>query len=338
MNSKLDAKTLLITGGTGSFGQALARQLLLTTSIKKVIIFSRDECKQWQMREQDPLFNDPRLHFLIGDIRDLSRLKEAFQGVDIVIHSAALKQVPLAEEQPYEFVKTNILGSQNIITAAQSCGVKQVIALSTDKAVNPYNLYGASKLCSEKLFVAASSSTRFSVARYGNVLMSRGSVIPYWKKLIDQGATELPLTDPNMTRFWLSLEQAVSIVIYLIHHQIGSEILVPKIPSMNMAELAKAIAPQLKTKIIGKREGEKLHEYLIGQDEAHLVKEFKQHFLIVPKAIKKSIPGEDVKANFSYNSKDNPQKMSAEELLALLSKESPCQLTPDLTPQLLQIS
>jgi UDP-N-acetylglucosamine 4,6-dehydratase len=286
--STLKDKRILITGGTGSFGKAFAKKLLTSTECRKVIIFSRDEWKQWEMLHSEPIFADQRIRYFLGDIRDHSRLKRAFTDVDIVVHAAALKQVPAAEYNPSEFVHTNVMGAINIINAAIDCGVNKVIALSTDKAVNPVNLYGATKLCSDKLFVAGNAYVGsreypiFSVVRYGNVLGSRGSILSYWKKMLINGAKEIPITDKRMTRFWITLPQAVEFVKEIIFLARGGEIFIPKIPSMKIVDLAKTIAPDANQKIIGIREGEKLNEVLISQEEARHTLEFDNHFIIVP--------------------------------------------------------
>ncbi|MCE5318930.1 MAG: SDR family NAD(P)-dependent oxidoreductase, partial [Parachlamydia sp.] len=242
-------KSILITGGSGSFGKAFARRLLEEDECRRVIIFSRDELKQWEMRQSEPLFNSSKIRYFLGDVRDANRLERAFNDVHSIVHAAALKQVPAAEYNPSEFIKTNVLGAMNIIDAAIHCGVERIIALSTDKAVNPINLYGATKLCSDKVFIAGNSYVgsrgfpRFSVVRYGNVSGSRGSVIPHWVKLIKEGASSLPITDERMTRFWLTLDQAVSFVIKSFQEMRSGEIFVPKIPSLHIVDLAKAMAP-----------------------------------------------------------------------------------------------
>jgi UDP-N-acetylglucosamine 4,6-dehydratase len=275
-------------------------------------------------------FTDACMRYFIGDVRDLPRLQKAIKGVDYVVHAAALKHVPIAEYNPMECIKTNVMGAQNLIDACLESSVKKVIALSTDKAASPANLYGASKLVSDKLFVAANNLTgnheiRFSVVRYGNVLGSRGSVIPYFQKLISDGATELPITEPNMTRFWITLQEGVDFVLKNFQRMQGGEIFVPKIPSMKMVDMAKALAPDLKINIIGIRPGEKLHEVMCPLDDSHLTLEFDDHFVIKP-SIRFSSPldyttnlmkeqGKYVKAGFEYNSRDNDIWLTAEELL-----------------------
>lgn len=328
-------KRILITGGTGSFGRAFAKRLVTETQCRKIIIFSRDEWKQWEMKQSNPVFDDPRMRYFLGDVRDQLRLMRAFNEVDIVVHAAALKQVPAAEYNPTEFVQTNVNGAMNIINAAIDCKVKQVIALSTDKAVNPINLYGATKLCSDKLFVAGNAYVgsqgfpNFSVVRYGNVLASRGSIIPFWQKMIAEGAKELPVTDERMTRFWITLDQAVDFVIRCTTLARGGEIFVPKIPSMKITDLAKAVAPNLSQKIIGIREGEKLHELMIGKETARHTLEFDNHYIIVPeifmnhpKLLEKFLSGRKgtkPPQGFAYKSDTNPLWLSIEELSDLLS-------------------
>jgi UDP-N-acetylglucosamine 4,6-dehydratase len=276
-------KVILITGGTGSFGKKCTEIILKRYKPKKLIIFSRDELKQFEMSQ---IFSDqkyPCMRYFIGDVRDKERLYRAFKGVDYVIHAAALKQVPAAEYNPFEAVKTNIIGAQNIINVAIDTGVKRVIALSTDKAANPVNLYGATKLCSDKLFIAGNSyvgrnETRFSVVRYGNVVGSRGSVIPFFLKKRKDGV--LPITDPRMTRFWITLEQGVDFVLKNLERMVGGEIFVPKLPSMNIMDLARAICPECKTEIVGIRPGEKLHEVMIPRDDARNTVEFDDYYVI----------------------------------------------------------
>lgn len=335
-SSLFDDKTVLITGGTGSFGSTMAKRLLTKFNCKKVIIFSRDEWKQWEMQQLEPLFKHPKIRFFLGDVRDLNRLTRAFQDVDFVIHAAALKQVPAAEYNPSEFIKTNVLGAMNVIDAAIACRVEKVIALSTDKAVNPVNLYGASKLCSDKLFcagnvyVGAQREPRFSVVRYGNVLGSRGSLVPYWQKLIDEGAKSLPITDPQMTRFWMTLEQSVDFVIDCLDQMHGGEIFVPKIPSMKILELANALAPHLDHHMIGIRPGEKLHELLISSEDARHTLEFDNSFVVMPefstfqepsslKNFLLSRGGRSLPENFAYTSDKNCSWLTADELRQILA-------------------
>ncbi len=279
-----NGKNILITGGTGSFGKKYTEILLKHYKPNKIIIFSRDELKQYEMAQH---FNDPCMRFFIGDVRDVDRLKNAMYGVNYVIHAAALKHVPIAEYNPMECIKTNIHGAQNVIDAALECGVEKVIALSTDKAANPINLYGATKLASDKLFIAANNirgarRTEFSVVRYGNVVGSRGSVVPFFKKLIAEGATELPITELEMTRLWITLEQGVQFVLKNFERMQGGEIFIPKIPSMKMVDLAKALAPDLGIKVIGIRPGEKMHEIMVPKDDSHHTLEFHDHYVISP--------------------------------------------------------
>lgn len=329
-------KTVLITGGTGSFGRALAKKLLTEADCQKVIIFSRDEWKQWDMQNSDPIFNHPKIRFFLGDVRDKERLARAFNEVQFIVHAAALKQVPAAEYNPSEFVKTNVLGAMNVIDQAINCGVERVIALSTDKAVNPINLYGATKLCSDRLFVAGNSYVgakgfpKLSVVRYGNVLGSRGSVIPFWNHMIETGSASLPITDKRMTRFWITLDQSVDFVINSFNEMRGGEIFIPKIPSMRIEDLAHAIAPNLPHTYSGIREGEKLHEQMIGTEDARHTLEYDRFFIIIPEMyvhnpaiLKKYIeerPGKQLPEDFSYGSNTNNQWLSVEDLRKLLGK------------------
>ncbi len=319
-------KAIFITGGTGSFGRKFIDILLKKYKPKKVIVYSRDELKQFEMQQ---VYNQPCMRYFIGDVRDIERLKTAMYEVDYVVHAAALKQVPAAEYNPMECIKTNIQGAQNVIDAAITCGVKKVIALSTDKAANPVNLYGATKLCSDKLFTAANNlvgdrETRFSVVRYGNVVGSRGSVVPFFKSLIANGAKELPITDERMTRFWLRLEDGVEFVLKNFERMQGGEIFIPKIPSMRIMDLAKAIAPNIPTKIIGVRPGEKLHEVMCPSDIYYDTIEFKNHFVIKPTIKFREVidytinsigeKGTPVPDGFEYNSGTNPHFLTVEEL------------------------
>lgn len=281
----INNKVVLITGGTGSFGKKFTHVVLERYKPRKLIIFSRDELKQSEMRQAFPEKKYPEIRFFIGDVRDRERLYRAFDGVDIVVHAAALKQVPAAEYNPLEAIRTNVLGAANVIDAAIDRKVKRVIALSTDKAANPINLYGATKLCSDKLFVAANNyaggqDTRFSVVRYGNVVGSRGSVIPFFLKMRKTGT--LPITDPRMTRFWITLEQGVDFVLACLGRMHGGEIFVPKIPSMHLVELARAIGSECKTVIVGIRPGEKLHEVMVPEDDARHTLEYEDYFAILP--------------------------------------------------------
>lgn len=279
-----NGKTVLVTGGTGSFGYRYAKTILSAYKPARFIVFSRDELKQYEMQQ---VFKDPCMRFFIGDVRDAERLRQAMRGVDYVIHAAALKQVPAAEYNPTECIKTNVHGAENVISAALENEVDKVIALSTDKAANPVNLYGATKLASDKLFVAANNlaggrRTRFAVVRYGNVVGSRGSVVPLFQSLVENGASHLPVTDDRMTRFWITLQQGVDFVLKNFTRMQGGEIFVPKIPSMRVVDLAKAIAPELPIEKIGIRPGEKLHEVMCPSDDSHLTLEFDDHFVIRP--------------------------------------------------------
>jgi UDP-N-acetylglucosamine 4,6-dehydratase len=317
-----DGASLLITGGTGSLGNALTRYLLDNTQVRRLIVYSRDELKQHEMRQR--FDGDPRLRFFIGNVRDLERMRRAFTGVDYVIHAAALKQVPAAEYNPFECIKTNVLGGQNVIEAALDCGVKKVVALSTDKACNPINLYGATKLCSDKLFVAGNAyagglQTRFSVVRYGNVSGSRGSVVPLFKRLAEQGG-EVPITDDRMTRFWITIEQAVGLVMDSFEHMEGGEIFVPKIPSMRILDLATALCPGQPIRSIGIRPGEKLHEAMIGEDDSRSVIDMGPRYAILPdfdwyQASRER--GQPVPDGFRYTSDANDQWLSVDELRTL---------------------
>jgi UDP-N-acetylglucosamine 4,6-dehydratase/5-epimerase len=306
-------KTVLITGGTGTFGKAFAKNLLEQDQVAKVIIFSRDEWKQWEMREGDPIFSHPKIRYFLGDVRDEERLKRAFNEVNYVVHAAALKQVPAAEYNPTEFIKTNIQGAMNVINAAIDAGVEKVVALSTDKAVNPINLYGATKLCSDKLFTAAKSyvgkkgSPLFSVVRYGNVLGSRGSLLPFWQKLIEEGAASLPITDERMTRFWITISQAVDFVKKALSRMQGTEIFVPKSPSVKIVDLACAFAPGIKHHLTGIRPGEKIHELLITSDDASHTYELDDCYYILP-AHEDSVSkqAKKVQSGFSLVSNTNP--------------------------------
>jgi UDP-N-acetylglucosamine 4,6-dehydratase len=319
-------KSILITGGTGSFGKLFVRTLLTRYKPRRVAIYSRDELKQFEMQQD---FNAPCMRYFIGDVRDGERLTQAMSGVDYVVHAAALKQVPAAEYNPMECIKTNIHGAENVIKAAIANKVDKVIALSTDKAANPINLYGATKLASDKLFVAANNMaggapTRFAVVRYGNVVGSRGSVVPFFKKLLAEGATELPVTDTRMTRFWISLQQAVDFVDRSFARMQGGELFVPKIPSARITDLVEAMAPGLAMRIVGIRPGEKLHEIMCPVDDSHLTLEFADHFVIRPSITfivqvdyRGNALGEQgvpVGQGFEYNSGNNPHFLSVEEL------------------------
>lgn len=323
-----NGKTVLVTGGTGSFGKKFVKLLREQYSPKKIIIYSRDELKQFEMSQ---VFGGEEMRYFIGDVRDYARLERAMYHVDYVVHAAALKQVPAAEYNPMECIKTNVHGAQNVIDACIAQNVKKVIALSTDKAANPINLYGATKLCSDKLFTAANAlvgdrETRFAVVRYGNVVGSRGSVVPFFKKLVADGATELPITDERMTRFWLRLEDGVNFVFKNFSRMQGGEIFIPKIPSMHVVDLAKAIAPDLPIKVIGIRPGEKLHEVMCPSDLYYDTLEFADHYVIKPSIEVKGVDysvnalgekGHPVPDGFDYNSGNNPHFLTVEELRAM---------------------
>ena len=323
----LNGKTILITGGTGSFGNHFTDYVLQHYKPKKIIIYSRDEFKQFQMRNR-LMEHDAVMRYFIGDVRDEARLHRAFEGVDYVIHAAALKQVPACEYNPNEAIKTNIHGAMNVIEAALDTSVKRVVALSTDKAVNPVNLYGGTKLVSDKLFIAANSysgykDTRFSIVRYGNVAGSRGSVIPFFRSLVESGERELPITDFEMTRFWITLEQGVQLVIKALGESKGGETFIAKIPSFKITDLAKAILPDCVLKEVGIREGEKLHEVMVTKEDSLYTYEYDQHFIVYPhmswwtenNAIQ---GGRPVAHGFEYSSGTNSWWLTVEQLRALL--------------------
>ncbi|MBT6227419.1 MAG: UDP-N-acetylglucosamine 4,6-dehydratase (inverting) [Candidatus Scalindua sp.] len=323
----LNNKTILITGGTGSFGKKMVQIILEEYKPEKLIIFSRDELKQFEMSQRWSTKKFPCIRYFLGDVRDKERLNRAFHGVDYVIHAAALKQVPAAEYNPEEFIKTNILGGMNVIDAALMNGVKKVVALSTDKACNPINLYGATKLCADKLFVAAnvytgSDNTTFSVVRYGNVVGSRGSVVPFFKERAKTG--KLPITDSRMTRFWITLDQSVHFVLRVLDLASGGEIFVPKIPSMHIVELAKAIAPECTQEVVGIRPGEKIHEILIGEDEGRNTIEYDECYVVkqAPVDVNTIRDCNLCPEGFSYTSDNNSQKISIEELHRVLEQIS----------------
>ncbi|RMF86338.1 MAG: UDP-N-acetylglucosamine 4,6-dehydratase (inverting) [Nitrospinota bacterium] len=325
----LNEKVVLVTGGTGSFGQQFVATVLKRYTPRKLIIFSRDEWKQLAMSQRFPKQQYPCLRYFLGDVRDRDRLYRAFDGVDIVVHAAALKQIPSCEYNPLEAIKTNVLGAANVIDAAIDRNVSRVIALSTDKAANPINLYGATKLCADKLFTVANNyagthGTRFSVVRYGNVVGSRGSVIPLFLKMRERGV--LPITDPRMTRFWITLPQGVDFVLKSLARMRGGEIFVPKIPSMNIMDLARAIAPECRTEIVGIRPGEKLHEVMIPEDEARHTVEYEDYFAILPPfhdwdatSYIQQNGGRLCPEGFRYSSDTNTRWLSVEELRAMLS-------------------
>jgi UDP-N-acetylglucosamine 4,6-dehydratase/5-epimerase len=327
MTIDLSEKNILITGGTGSFGKKLTEVLLKEFKPRRVIVYSRDEYKQFLMQTDSRFANDPRLRYFIGDVRDLHRLSRACDGVDIIVHAAALKQVPAAEYNPFEAIKTNIIGAQNVIDAAIERGVQRIVALSTDKAANPINLYGATKLCSDKLFVAGnalagSKRTAFCVVRYGNVVGSRGSVVPFFLNKRKEGT--LPITDERMTRFWITLEQGVRFVLSCLDTMTGGEVFVPKIPSMRMPDLARVIAPDAKIEIVGIRPGEKLHEVMVPEDDARNTVEIDDRFVILPPDnwarhadLKKR--GKRCADDFRYASDNNTQWLSDEDLSRMIA-------------------
>ncbi|OWY37925.1 UDP-N-acetylglucosamine 4,6-dehydratase (inverting) [Xenophilus sp. AP218F] len=324
-----DNKSVLISGGTGSFGRMFIRTLLARYRPARVVVFSRDELKQFEMQQE---FTDPCMRFFLGDVRDGERLKQAMRGIDYVVHAAALKQVPAAEYNPTECIRTNVNGAENMINAALECGVERLIALSTDKAASPINLYGATKLLSDKLFVAANNiaggyKTRFAVVRYGNVVGSRGSVVPFFRKLIAEGATSLPITDARMTRFWITLQQGVDFVLNSFARMQGGELFVPKIPSVRVTDLASAMGPHLQQHLIGIRPGEKLHEMMIARDDSFHTLEFADHYVITP-SIRFVVQNEYscnglqeqgrlVEEGFKYTSDNNPWFLSIPELQEL---------------------
>lgn len=325
----LDNKTILITGGTGSFGKKFTKRVLSEYNPKKIIIYSRDEYKQFLMQRQFEGY-EKKLRFFIGDVRDEKRLYRAFDGVDVVIHAAALKQVPAAEYNPIEAIKTNISGAENIINAAIDKGVKKVIALSTDKAVNPVNLYGATKLVSDKLFISGNAyvgdkDTLFSVVRYGNVSGSRGSVIPFFKSLIDQGKKTMPITDYRMTRFWITLEEAVDLVIKAIKEAKGGELYVRKCPSFKVTDLAKAMKEDCEFEDVGIRPGEKLHEVMVTAEDSRTTYEYDDHYIIYPdldwwERTNNKQGGSKVEDRFKYSSDNNKEWLSVEKIKELLKK------------------
>jgi UDP-N-acetylglucosamine 4,6-dehydratase len=325
MERMLHQKSILITGGTGSFGTELVKILLRDYDLRKIIVYSRDEYKQAMMAQSMP---DSRLRFFIGDVRDLDRLKMAMREVDLVVHAAAMKHVPIAEYNPMECVKTNIMGAENVVQAAIDNRVPRVIALSTDKACNPINLYGASKLASDKIFIASNNlsgntGTRFAVVRYGNVVGSRGSVIPFFRQLIAKGTDHLPITDPRMTRFWITLDKGVEFVLSSTEMMQGGELFVPKIKSMSIVELAKAMGPNHPHKIVGIRPGEKLHEVMITEDDARFTIELEDRYVVQPALAWWSYKGYDhlgkqVAENFRYASDNNPDWLDAAALKVML--------------------
>lgn len=324
-----DGKSVFVSGGTGSFGRSFIRSLLKRYQPKRVVVFSRDELKQYEMQQE---FNAPCMRYFLGDVRDADRVQQALRGIDLVVHAAALKQVPAAEYNPTECIRTNVGGAENIINGAIANGVQKVVALSTDKASSPINLYGATKLLSDKLFVAANNitgdhQTRFAVVRYGNVVGSRGSVLPFFRKLLADGARELPITDARMTRFWITLDQGVDFVMRSFERMQGGELFVPKIPSARITDLAEALAPGLPHRLVGIRPGEKLHEMMISRDDSSHTWEFDSHFVIAP-SINFNMQydyardglggvGRAVEEGFEYVSDSNPHYLSIAELREL---------------------
>jgi len=329
MTSFLDGKSVLVTGATGSFGKRFIKAVLEAHSPRRLVVFSRDELKQFEM--QEPL-QSPKLHYVLGDVRDQERLYRAIDGIEVVIHAAAMKQVPASEFNPMEAIKTNVIGAENVINACIDQEVERVIALSTDKSVNPVNLYGATKLCADKLFTAANGlsgrhRTRFSLVRYGNVIGSRGSVIPYFIQRRPTGV--LPITDVRMTRFWITRGQGVQFVLDCLERMQGGEVFVPKIPSMKVTDVARVVAPECRTEIIGIRPGEKLHEVLVTQDDARYTAEFDRYYTIQPAAhwwdrerYLRESGGRAVAENFQYSSDTNPDWMMPEQLVEILKHES----------------
>lgn len=329
----LNDSSILVTGGTGSFGRRFVQTVLEQSKPRRVVVFSRDELKQSEMAERLSPTDYPALRYFLGDVRDQERLEMALRGIDIVIHAAALKQVPAAEYNPFECIHTNVLGAENVVRAAIRGGVKKVIALSSDKAAHPVNLYGASKLASDKIFVAANhlsgqSGPRFSVVRYGNVLGSRGSVVPFFQKLICEKAEALPITHPEMTRFWITLQQGVNFVLSSISAMQGGEIFIPKIPSMRVVDIARALAPALPQTLVGIRPGEKVHEVLITEDDARNTAELEDRFVILPSIRFWKNEWFDrapkVPPKFTYTSDQNPFKLDRDGFLSLLAEDGHC--------------
>lgn len=329
--SALDDLGVLITGGTGSFGRTCVRTILARHKPRRLVVYSRDEMKQAEMAEEMSPASFGCLRYFIGDVRDRNRLARAMKGIDIVIHAAAMKIVPTAEYNPFECVRTNIYGAENLVDSALDSGVKKVIALSTDKAVSPINLYGASKLAAEKIFCAANSlsgagGTAFSVVRYGNVLGSRGSVVQLFRRLIREGADSLPITDPRMTRFWITLERGVDFVLSSLNTMRGGEVFVPKIPSMRVADLATAVAPDLPHRIVGIRAGEKLHESLVAEGEAPSTVEYEDRYVIYPDftswtpGIEREPGGKPVPEDFSYSSHTNGDWLDSKTIARLIEQ------------------
>lgn len=323
----LNNKTILVTGGTGSFGNQFVENVIKTYTPKKLIVFSRDELKQYEMSQKFSPDQYDFMRYFIGDVRDYSRLEMALRSVDIVIHAAALKHVPIAEYNPYECIHTNVIGAENIVRASLKNGVKKVLALSTDKAVSPINLYGASKLAAEKIFIAANNirgedPTIFSVVRYGNVVGSRGSVVPFFKKLLNENADSLPITHREMTRFWITLNQGVDFVLSNLSVMQGGEIFIPKIPSMKIIDLAQAIKPGIKMHTIGIRPGEKLHECMLTADESFNTIETEDRYVLLPSFLKvwdSTIPHKKLNERMVYSSETNKEWLTHEQLKAMVN-------------------
>jgi UDP-N-acetylglucosamine 4,6-dehydratase len=326
----LKDSSVLVTGATGSFGRAFVRTLLGREEPGRVVVFSRDEMKQFEMQQDPTLGTDRRLRYFLGDVRDVERLDMAMRGIDYVVHAAALKQIPTAEYNPFECIHTNVLGAENVVRAAVRNSVKRVIALSTDKAANPINLYGASKLASDKIFIAANNlgaavGTKFAVVRYGNVLGSRGSVIPFFRKLLQDGATSIPITDERMTRFWITLSQGVEFVVSSLRLIAGGETFVPKLPSMKVVDLAKAIAPGVPHRNVGIRPGEKLHEVMITEDDGRTTFDMGDRYVIQPafpfwdRKRDRTQQGNKVGDSFRYSSDENDHWLTGEALLRLIA-------------------
>src|SRR3984885_4310368 len=327
----LNEKSVLVTGGTGSFGKPFIKTVIARYKPRRLIIFSRDELKQFEMQQDFPVAQYPFIRYFIGDVRDKDRLEMALNGVDFVVHAAAMKQVTTAEYNPFECIRTNVFGAENVVSASLRCGVKRVVALSTDKAANPINLYGASKLASDKIFVAANNlagadGTRFSVVRYGNVFGSRGSVVPFFRKLAAEGAADIPITDPRMTRFWITLTQGVNFVLSSMELSRGGEIFVPKIPSTTITDLATLICPKLGQKIVGVRPGEKLHETMIPADDSRWTVELEDRYVILASfaaAAREAYLNRGAKPvaeGFAYSSDCNPEALDVRGLQALLTQ------------------
>ena len=339
----LDGASILVTGGTGSFGRAFVRSVLARWKPARLVVFSRDELKQYEMQQDAVIGGQECMRFFLGDVRDVTRLETAMRGVDIVIHAAALKQITAAEYNPFECIHTNVLGAENVVQAAIRAGVRRVVALSTDKAANPINLYGASKLASDKLFVAGNNmagsiTTRFAVVRYGNVLGSRGSVVPLFRRLLAEGARELPITDERMTRFWITLDQGVDFVLSSLQMMRGGEIFVPKIPSSTVVDLARAMAPGSAIRNVGIRPGEKLHELMITEDDARTTLEMDDRYVIEPafgwwdRETYRGDGANGVDDGFVYASNRNPERLGPDTLAQLVALADPASTATEELP------